>query len=63
MEMAKCKASLRSQCPCDWLRIHAKTIGERESIIILKIYHVKGGSTRPMILTSIVIEHNGILKL
>jgi len=63
MEMANCKASLKSQCPCDWLRTHAKKIGERESIIIFKIYHVKGGSTRPIILTSIVIEHNGILKL
>jgi hypothetical protein len=34
MEMAKCKASLRSQCPCDQLRTQVKTIGERQSTIV-----------------------------
>jgi hypothetical protein len=28
MEMVKCKASLRGQCPHDWLQTHAKTIEE-----------------------------------
>jgi hypothetical protein len=29
MEMAKCKTSLRNQCPWDWLRTQAKIIGEK----------------------------------
>jgi hypothetical protein len=34
MEITKCKASLRSQCPWDWLRTQVKTIGERQSTTI-----------------------------
>ncbi len=29
MEIAKCKASLKSQYPRNWLRTQAETIGER----------------------------------
>jgi hypothetical protein len=53
MEMVECKTSLSSQCPCDWLRTHAKTIREIQSTIVWKIYNVKGGNT--WLVTLIVI--------
>jgi hypothetical protein len=31
MEIAKCKTSLRSRCPRDWLRTHGEIIGKRKS--------------------------------
>jgi hypothetical protein len=55
MEMAECKTSLKSQCPCDWLRTHVKTIGEKQSITIWVIYHVKGGGIRPMTFTIVYL--------
>jgi hypothetical protein len=53
MEISRCKTSLRSQCPWDWLRTHAKIIGERQSTIIKKMCQVRGGGTRLVTLTTI----------
>jgi hypothetical protein len=52
MEMVECKASLRSQCPHDWLKTHAKMSSEKQSTIVWKFYHVKGGGIRPVTLTT-----------
>jgi hypothetical protein len=32
MEIAKCKPSLKSQCPWDWLRTQVQIVGKRQSI-------------------------------
>jgi len=55
MEMAKCKTSLRSQCPHDWLRTYAKTTGERQSTIVWKFCHVRGGGIWLMTLTIVYL--------
>jgi len=55
MEMVKCKASLRSQCPCDWLKMQKETTMERYSTMVWKIYHVRGGGIRQLILTLICL--------
>jgi hypothetical protein len=34
MEIAECKASLKSQCPWDWLRTQVETVGEKQSTTI-----------------------------
>jgi hypothetical protein len=34
MEITECKASLRSQCPQDWLKTEVETIRKKQSIII-----------------------------
>ncbi len=49
MELSKCKTSLRSQCPRDWLKTQTKTIGER----IKKMCQVRGGGTWLVTLTTI----------
>jgi len=55
MEMAKCKASQRTQYPDDWLKTQAKTNGELQSTIVWKIYHVRSRGTRLMTLTIVCL--------
>ncbi len=52
-EIVKCNASLSNHYPCDPLRTHARTIGERQSTIIWQVCQVKSGGTQQVTFTII----------
>ncbi len=54
-KMEECTASLRNQCPHDWLKTQAKTTKEKQSTIVWEICHVKGGGIWPMTFTTICL--------
>jgi hypothetical protein len=52
MDMVECKSSLRTQCPCDYLRTQAERNGERQST---KICHVRDGGIQLVTFTEVCL--------